>query len=200
MKSIAGILLVLMMCGVAAAQDSELPAASLTNGAWEFAVSGSGGTGLAGASNTQFMYGGARVGRVLGGDHFSGWRRGNFEWAVDFLPVYAVLTPKGTVYGSSFKPVIWQWNFTRGKRIAPYLAVAGGVLFTTHNVPPGNTSWMNFTPQGAFGAHIFLRRGRALLLEGAVVHHSNAGLGTFNPGYNVALLFTVGYSWFTGGR
>ncbi len=203
MKFIAGILLVLMMCGVAAAQDStaqQLPAASLKKGAWEFAVSGSGGTGLAGASNTQFMYAGARIGRILSGEHFSGWRRGNFEWAADFLPVYAVLTPQGTVHGSSFKPVIWQWNFTSGRRIAPYIAIAGGVLFTTHDLPPGNTSRVNFTPQGAFGAHIFFRRGRALLVEGAIVHHSNAGLGTTNPGYNAALLFTVGYSWFRGGR
>lgn len=203
MKIIAEILLVLMMAGVAAAQDStpqQLPAASLMKGRWEFAATGSGGPGQAGASNTQFVYAGARIGRVLGGNHFSGWRRGNFEWAADFLPVYAVRMPQGTVYGSSFKPVIWQWNFTSGRRIAPYIAAGGGVLFTMHNVPPGNTSWVNFTPQGAFGAHVFFRRGRALLVEGAIVHHSNASLGRLNPGYNAALIFTVGYSWFTGGR
>jgi len=203
MKFIAGILLVLMACSAAAAQDfavQDLPSASLTKGAWELSLLGGGGPGLAGASNTQFMYAGARIGRVLSRDRLSGWRRGNFEWAVDLLPVYAVRTTQGTVYGSSFKPVIWQWNFTGGRRIAPYVAVAGGVLFTTRNVPPGNTSWVNFTPQGGVGAHIFLRRGRALLVEGSVVHHSNAELGATNPGYNASLLFTIGYSWFTGGR
>jgi hypothetical protein len=203
MKFIAGTFLALISCSLAAAQGSApqgLPSGSLTKGAWELTLLGGGGPGLAGARNTEFMYAGARIGRVLTGNHLSGWRRGNFEWAVDLLPVYAVLTPNCTVYGSSFKPAIWQWNFTGGKRIAPYIAVAGGIVFSRRDVPPGNTSWVNFTPQGAFGAHIFLRHGRALLVEGAVVHHSNADLGTNNPGYNASLLFTVGYSWFTGGK
>ena len=34
------------------------------------------------------------------------------------------------------------------------------------------------------------------MFEGAYVHHSNAGLGTDNPGYNAALFFTIGYTWF----
>jgi len=203
MKIIAGILLALVACAAAGAQEGvseNLLSTSLTQGAWELGMLGGGGTGLRAADNTQFVYAGGRIGRVLSGEHFGGWLRGNFEWAADLLPVYEVLTPKQNVYGGSIKPVIWQWNFTRGRRIAPYIAVAGGVLFTTQNVPPGNTSWVNFTPQGAFGAHIFLRRQRAVLIEGAIVHHSNASLGTLNPGYNASLFFTVGYSWFRGGR
>jgi hypothetical protein len=92
--------------------------------------------------------------------------------------------------------VILQWNFTRGKKIAPYIQAEGGVLFSTHNLPPGNTSYVNFTPGGAFGVHIFTRQGRALQLEGAVLHHSSASLGTTNPGYNAAFLFTIGYTWY----
>ena len=203
MRIIAGIFLLLVACSAVAAQQGaqeDLLSSSLTKGAWEMGLLGGGGTGLGGASNTQFVYAGGRIGRVLSGDHFSGWLRGNFEWAADMLPVYEVLTPKQNVYGGSFKPAIWQWNFTRGKRIAPYIAMAGGVLFTTQNVPPGNTSWVNFTPQGAFGAHIFLKKQHALLIEGSVVHHSNASLGTQNPGYNASLFFTLGYSWFRGGK
>ena len=64
------------------------------------------------------------------------------------------------------------------------------------NLPPGDTSWVNFTPQVAMGANVFVKSRAALALEGAYVHHSNAGLGTENPGYNAALVFTVGYSWF----
>lgn len=203
MKLPATLILLLLVSGAAFAQGSGVsasPVQSVTKGAWELSVIGGGGPGLGASSNTQFAFAGARIGRVLTGSHFSGWRQGNFEWAVDLLPLYEVFTSQGAVYGGGFKPVIWQWNFTRGRRIAPYVAVAGGVLFTRGNVPPGNTSWVNFTPQGSFGAHIFLRNGRALLIEGSAVHHSNASLGTLNPGYNAALFFTVGYSWFRGGR
>jgi hypothetical protein len=34
------------------------------------------------------------------------------------------------------------------------------------------------------------------MIEGAYVHHSNAGLGTHNPGYNAAVFVTIGYTWF----
>jgi hypothetical protein len=99
------------------------------------------------------------------------------------------------------KPAIWKWNFTSGKTVAPYVSVAGGILFSTQNLPPGNnTSWVNFTPQAALGANIFLKPRKALLIEAAYVHHSNAGLSTYNPGYNASLFFTVGYSWFRRGE
>lgn len=202
MKLIA-VAFLMWLCDVAAAQDASqqsLPTASLTKGAWELGIEGAGGAGIAAASNTQFVYAGGRIGRILSKTHFSGWRRGDFEWAVDFLPVYTVYTPRGSVYGGSFKPVIWQWNFAGGARVAPYVAAAGGVLVTTRNIPPGNTSTVNFTPQATFGMHIFPSRGRALLVEASVGHVSNADLGTRNPGYPVCLLFAVGYSWFKSPR
>lgn len=198
MRVITGAVLMLLMSCAASAQD--MPAKSLEKRTWELGLFGGGGTGLNHADDTRFFYAGGRVGRVLTGEHFSGLLRGNFEWAADFMPAYVVVTPGGSIYGGSFKPVIWQWNFTSGRKISPYIAIAGGVLFSTNNVPPGNTSYVNFTPQGAFGAHVFLKRDRALLLEGAIVHHSNASLGTQNPGYNAALFLTVGYSWFKGGK
>lgn len=188
--------LALLFLAAASVSAQDLPSSTLAYHAWEFAPIVGGGDGLGHRDNTQFLFTGVRVGWVLSKEHLSGWMRGNFEWAGDFMPVYTVFTPQGAVYGASMKPVIWQWNFTRGKRIAPYAAIAGGVLFSEHNIPPGNTSYVNFTPQAVFGMHIFLKPGRALLLEAAAVHHSNADLGTQNPGYNVALFFTVGYSWY----
>lgn len=176
--------------------DQDLPTRSLTKGTWEFGLIGGGGEGLGMRTNTQFMYAGGRVGVVLSHEHLSGWMRGNFEWATDLMPIYVVFPPQSAIYGGSFKPVMWLWNFTSGKKIAPYFGPEAGVLFSAHNVPPGNTSYVNFTPGGVFGAHIFLKKGRALILEGAIVHHSSASLGTQNPGYNGSFFFTVGYSWF----
>lgn len=178
------------------ARAQGLPSQSLTRGTWEFEPFAGGGTGLLHASDTQFLIAGARVGRVLTGEHLHGWARGNSELAADFMPLYLVMQPGGTVYGASFKPVIFKWNFTSNHKIAPYALIAGGVLFTASNVPPGNTSDVNFTPQGALGFHFFTRPKRAWDFEIQFVHHSNASLGTLNPGLNASILFTVGYNWF----
>ncbi len=194
MRTIAALLLALLFASAAAAQG--LPSESLTKGTWEFGLIGGGGTGLGHSDDTQFMYAGGRVGVVLTSEHLSGWMHGNFEWSGDFMPIYTVFPPQSAIYGGSFKPVMWLWNFTSRKKITPYFGPAAGVLFSTHNVPPGNTSYVNFTPQGVLGAHIFLKQGRALIVEGAIVHHSNASLGNQNPGYNGSFFFTVGYSWF----
>jgi lipid A 3-O-deacylase len=198
-KFISGMILALFLSGAAAAQDTKSEdwvKKSLTPGTWEFGVFAGGGTGLGHADNTQFLVAGGRIGCVLTGEHFSGWPRGNFEWAADLMPAYIVFPPNSAVYGGSFKPVILQWNFTGKKKVAPYFAAAGGVLFSTQNIPPGNTSYVNFTPQAVIGMHIFTRPGRALQLEGEFVHHSNASLGAQNPGYNISFFFTVGYTWY----
>lgn len=198
MKIAGAMFLALFLSAAVSAQD--LPAKSLTPGTWELGAFGGGGTGVGHSDNTQFFLVGGRIGCVLTKEFLSGWARGNFEWAADVMPLYTVFTPSRAVYGGSIKPVILQWNFTRGKKIAPYIQAAGGVLFSTDNIPPGPTSYVNFTPQGVVGVHIFTRQGRALQLEGAIVHHSSASLGNQNPGYNAAFFFTVGYTWYKTAR
>jgi hypothetical protein len=182
-------------------EGGSWPSQSMTRGAWEFGGIVGGGADLTYSTDTHFLDAGVRLGLILSGNHGKGWSRGNFEWAVELLPVYTVFTPQeGAVYGGSFKPVIWRWNFTSGKKIAPYASIAGGILFSTNNIPPGVTSWVNFTPQAAVGANIFRARNQALIVEASYVHHSSAGLGEYNPGYNGSFFFTVGYTWFRGER
>lgn len=173
---------------------------TLTRGKWQLGIFGGGGDGLGKSDNTQFMYAGGRVGVVLTGEHLPGWLRGNFQWSADLMPIFVVFPPNSAVYGGSFKPVIWQWNFTSKKKVAPYFAAVGGIIFTRENVPPGDTSQVNFSSGATFGANIFPKRNRALLVEMSVEHISNASLGNHNPGYNGSIFFTVGYSWFRGGH
>jgi hypothetical protein len=216
MKFLLTALCALLLCGMVAAQDalnpidpgnlpaniqnappsSDWPQQSLTKGSWELGVLTGAGTGLSYARDTHFFYAGARFGYILTRDHFSGWERGNFEWAVDVMPVYTVFTPMGPVYGGSFKPAIWKWNFTAGKRIEPYAMIAGGIVFTTSNIPPGRTSWVNFSPQAGIGARWFRKERQAMFMEWSIVHHSDAGLSNFNPGYNASVFVTIGYDWF----
>jgi hypothetical protein len=194
MKSVFASLFLLFCVMDAGAQG--LPSQSLMRGTWEFQPFIGGGTGLGKSSNTQFVIAGVRVGRILTAEHLHNFLRGNFEFAADFMPVYTVFQPGGAVYGGSFKPVIFKWNFTSHQRVAPYALIAGGIVFSTSNVPPGNTSYVNFTTQAAMGFHFFTRPRRAWDFEMQLVHHSNASLGHLNPGLNASLLFTVGYNWF----
>ena len=196
-------LILVFLCSANAVAQQASPDAppsevttSLSKGTWDIGAIGAGGAGLGARFNTQFAAVGVRIGRILSNERYAGWRRGNFEWAVELLPVYTVFTPQRTIYGGSFVPVLWRWNFTSGRHIAPYASLACGVLFNTHNVPPGNTSWVNFTPQAAVGANFFVRPRGAFTFEGAFVHHSNAWLGTNDPGYNGSFIFSVGYTFF----
>ena len=213
MKLIATFLCSLILGAAVAAQDApaaptvaaapvaqDWVAQSLKKHTWELGVVAGGGTGLGKSDGTQFAFGGGRGGWILTGDHLPGILRGNFEWAVDVLPLFAVLPPASGVYGASVRPAIWQWNFTSWNKCAPYVAIVGGTVFTTSNVPPGNTAAVNFTEGLAFGTYMFVKPRRAFSAEATFGHLSNASIGRHNPGYNATFLFTVGYSWFKGGR
>jgi hypothetical protein len=177
-----------------AAPPANLPAASLKKGTWDLGVWTGGGHALTGStSGTGVWNAGFRFGRVMTQEHGPGWLRGNLEWSGDIIPAY-VIFQNTNVYGAGFNPALFKWNFTRGKKIAPYFEMGAGMLFTRSDVPAG-TSTINFTPQAGFGMHIFTRQKRAVTLTGKYVHISNAGLSTPNPGINT-IQFTVGYNWF----
>jgi hypothetical protein len=113
----------------------------------------------------------------------------------------------GTFRGVSITPVIFRWNFaTRSRRIQPWFQAAGGLIYTTHKFPPnyfsnaaegldGGTCVWNFTPQGGFGIHYFLRDQRSIDLGVNAVHISSASLGDRNPGVNASVQIQVGYTF-----
>ncbi len=194
MKIIAAFALIMLLGSAMAAQD--LPGNPIPKGTVELGLFGGGGMGLGKSDGTQFFFAGGRAGWVLTSDHLSGLLRGNFEWAVDVMPVYVVFPPESAVYGGCIRPLIWKWNFTSGKKIVPYFAAEGGIVFSRDNIPPGDTSQINFTPGAAFGAHVLVKPKRALFFEVEFGHLSNASLGSHNPGYNGTFTFTAGYTWF----
>jgi hypothetical protein len=192
-------------CSPLAAQTA--PETYPRNGQWELGVLAGGGAALSSDSDAQFVFAGGRIGRVVTPPLGSSWMRGDLEIAFDVLPVYTVITSAWTTCGGSFKPLDVQWNFTQqNRRVVPFVAAAGGILFTTRAIPPGYsvfpqsppgaTSQVNFTPQLDLGVRVFRQPKRAILLEADLVHHSSSGLGRFNPGYPLSLFFTVGYSWY----
>lgn len=160
----------------------------------EWQVWTSGGRGLNGsASNTGVWTIGARYGWILTGPAGPGLLRGQFEYAVDAVPAFLVLQKHGTAYGAGLNPFALKWNFVPRRRVAPYLDLEGGTLFTNRKVPPG-TSRVNFTSSGALGLR-FLRARFDWSVELRFMHISNAGLSTPNPGVNT-VQFRLGFGRF----
>jgi hypothetical protein len=126
---------------------------------------------------------------------------------------YTCLLPfgGGTFRGVSIEPVIFRWNFlSKSRRIQPWFQAAGGLIYTTHKFPPnvesnnnpangpiidGGTSVWNFTPQGGFGVHYFLKPRRSIDVGVNAVHISSASLGDRNPGVNASIQIQVGYTF-----
>jgi hypothetical protein len=215
MRRIALVFCVVLLCVFSAAAQ-DLASTSLKNGSFEFGIWAGGGTGIGAATPWQFFNTGVRLGKVLTDEIGSGPLRGNFEFAADSMPVYLVFQDqtrvvnvpgqntvffvktgkRETVYGTAFNPVVLKWNFTRGKKIAPFFEADGGLLITRKDVPFPDTSNVNFMPGGGFGFQYFRDEKHAITFSGHVIHISNASLGDHNPGINATLQFRIGYHWY----
>ena len=79
--------------------------------------------------------------------------------------------------------------------MAPYIAAVGGVLFSSKNLPPGDTSQINFTSGAEVGLQMFRKGRNSWDVAVKAYHLSSASLGNRNPGVNASLQFTLGYTW-----
>ncbi|MBV9340896.1 MAG: acyloxyacyl hydrolase [Acidobacteria bacterium] len=150
-----------------------------------------------GRSQTGIWNMGLRYGWILTDAHGPAFLRGKFEYAIDAVPAYLIFQPVNTSYGVGLNPLNLRWDLAQRGRLLPYFELSGGVLFTTHTVPP-HTSAVNFTPAAAFGVYL-LKKKRALALEARYLHISNAGLSRLNPGINT-LEVRLGVGKFHAGR
>lgn len=192
------IAIVLLLCAAAVAQDNPL-----RQPVWELGPWFGGGTGLGKASEFKFINAGVRIGRVLTNELGSGRFRGTLEWAADIMPVYEVRQslfytsgPQQWIYSFAANPVVLKFNWTGGNRIVPYFAAEGGLLFSSKEIPPGDTSRVNFMPGGAFGLYFMRHNRQAVDVSLHVTHISNASLADHNPGINATMQFRLGYTWF----
>jgi lipid A 3-O-deacylase len=156
--------------------------------------SGGGHSVPGGRSHTGVWNAGVRYGWILSRPHGPGFLKGRFEYVLDATPVFVIWQKHSTAYGGGFSPLGLKWDFATRGRVAPYLELNGGSLFTNKDVPPG-TSDVNFTSAAAFGVHLFGEK-YAWSLEARYMHISNAGLATPNPGINtVQVRVGVGRFW-----
>lgn len=178
---------------------AQLPTVSpvdvLRHPVWEKGVFLGGGTSVDSTPSGQNLVLGLRMGRVLTDEHGGGIFRGTFELAVDVIPLDEYWV-RGGQYSGGIDPLVAKWNFTHGCNWAPYAAIVGGVVFSSKNLPPGDTSHVNFTSGAEIGTHIFRKGRQSWDLSVKAYHLSNASLGNHNPGLNANLQFMVGYTWF----
>ena len=93
-----------------------------------------GGHGVKGiTSDTGVWTVGGRYGWVLTGPMGPGFLRGNFEYAVDVVPVNLIFQPGRTAYGVAVDPFAFKWNFETQGRIVPYVDLDGGALVTNRH-------------------------------------------------------------------
>jgi len=137
----------------------------------------SGGRGDTGVWNV-----GLRYGWILTRPHGPGFLKGRFEYALYAVPLFLVFQPANTAVGAGVNPVNLKWLFATRGRLAPFMELDGGTLFTNQEVP-SFTSKINFTTSLALGTHI-LGEKYNWSLEARYMHISNAGLSVPNPGIN----------------
>jgi lipid A 3-O-deacylase len=158
----------------------------------------SGGHSVAGGRGQTGIWNlGLRYGWIFTDAHGPGFLKGRFEYAVDAVPAYLLFQRANTAYGVGLNPLNLRWNLSQRGSLIPYLELSGGVLFTTHDVPP-HTSAVNFTPAAAAGVYT-LRKKYALAVELRYLHISDAGLSKLNPGINTVEV-RLGLGKFNRGR
>jgi hypothetical protein len=189
-------LMLLFAACTATAQQYTPPTAQ--KGTWDLNLWATGATGEENTNSfteARIWTAGAFLGRVLTGEVGHGWRRGSLEYGFDVIPLF-VTAKSQNVKGGGFEPVVLRWNSSHHIGPAlPYIEMAGGAIFTPTNIPPGNTSKVNFTARGGGGIHLFTRKRQSLDIGCAWSHLSNANLGIQNPEFN-GIRISLGYHWF----
>jgi hypothetical protein len=178
MKCLAGLLLLLLLYLPRASAQVE-PA----QGDHELELWTGGGPSVnGGVGGISTWNVGLRYGWILTGLHGPGIVRGQFEYAVDVVPVFWVFERKGTAYGFVLDPLALKWDFRKRRQFVPYFEISGGPLFTSRDVPPG-VSRVNFVSGAALG--LYFPAGRFhWSAELRYTHISDAGLTNPNPGIN----------------
>ena len=197
MKTISKLTFVFVLLAVPlmAQTAADNPVQALRVPGWNKGIFVGGSTSFANTPSAQTFLAGARFGRVLTHEVGHGALRGSFEAAVDVIPINEFWIGGNAQYAAAINPLIGKWNFTSGKSVAPYLAAVGGIVFSPSNLPPGDTSQVNFTSGAELGAQWFRHERNSLDFAVKIYHLSNASIGNKNPGINGAVQFMFGYTW-----
>ncbi len=107
-----------------------------------------------------------------------------------------IQTVRPTRYAFGVAPLGLQMNFRPRKRVQPFLAASGGLLYF-HKVTPNFTGTrFAYTADIGAGVEFKLKEKRAVTVGYKYYHVSNGDRGTENPGFDNNL-FYIGYTFFS---
>lgn len=189
-----GILIAALFCSPSLAQEIQHPLSQA--GTWDLSLWSSEAVGRSAGSSFgdyRISMAGFRVGRVLHGPLGPGPLGGSLEYTFEIMPVFVATQPH-VARGGGVSPLGLRWNLRGSQHLQPYFELNGGGVFTTRNIPRGDTSSFNFTADAGTGVTIYRNSHQAISLGLRFWHLSNAQTGNRNPGVN-ALEFVVSYHW-----
>ena len=194
----AAIVLGLIDVGTAAAQDSRGTAPSLSVGVTEWMATAGPALGVKvfnSAEGHRYFLQSLSWGRILSAPRGPGMLRGQFEWSVEFVPLFGQYDPENT-YGFGVTPLLWRWNLLPRGRIVQFAELAGGALWTREPVP-ARTTTANFTAHISYGVRYFVTPHTSFVASYRFHHISNGNRLESNPGVN-AHVFQLGVSLLRG--
>lgn len=145
---------------VSAAESRQIdPGAQMRGLPFEYGLFAGGGFGASAQRSNQFFNLGLHAGKVLTAPGPAWLLHGQFEYAVEIMPLWQAYTPSferancskgpsdtltctglygtGGVYsGVSVTPIILRWTLPAERRFVPWVQGAGGVVWTNHKFPP----------------------------------------------------------------
>ena len=115
---------------------------------------------------------------------------GTYTWA-GVVANSTIISPAHTVYGFAATPIGFTFDAWRSSRIYPFAQVDGGLIKSSEPVPynvPGATSG-NFLV--SLGGGVKIPAGKSLAFSAGykLMHMSNAGRSSFNPGLDNNVFF-----------
>ena len=171
---VRSILFTLLACAAAGgASADDNPVEALRAPGWNAGLFIGGSQSFANTPSAQSFVLAGRFGRVLTHEHGQNALRGSFEMAVDIIPINEFWI-HGAQYAGGIDPFIAKWNFTAGHRCRRTSRRWAESLFSTRNLPPGDTSQVNFTSGAELGAQWFHREQQSIDFSAKVYHLSNA--------------------------
>ena len=97
-------------------------------------------------------------------------------------------------YAGGISPLGQRFNFAPNHRIQPLIAVNGGLLISTRDIPANNTAQVNFIFSFGAGFEYFTSLSRSATIAYEIQHLSNADTGQANPGIDSQIV-KVAYSF-----
>jgi hypothetical protein len=124
------------------------------------------------------------------------WNSVSLSYTAGVMPAAILIEPSHSVYGVGVTPVGFTLDFSRRRKLYPFVEFDGGIIASTEPIPERHpdASGLNFLFDLGGGIRWKAGRRGAVTLGYKFLHISNAFTTSFNPGVDNNV-FYVGYSF-----